>query len=84
MPDNDHDQNQKIIGEAAVHLAMNNADITVGSLIRELAEMADLEENPARCVQIRGAKRWLRRFESLPGNRDELRWITASGRGSAH
>jgi len=46
MPDNDHDQNQMIIGEAAVHLAMNNADITVGSLIRELAEMAAAEENP--------------------------------------
>jgi hypothetical protein len=84
MPDNNHDQNQMIIGEAAVHLAMNNADITIGSLIRELAEMAAAEKNPARCVQIRGAKRWLRGFESLPGNRDELRWITAAGRGFRH
>ncbi|WP_058973859.1 hypothetical protein [Type-D symbiont of Plautia stali] len=84
MPDNDYDQNQMIIGEAAVHLAMNNADITVGSLIRELAEMAAAEKNPARCVQIRGAKRWLRGFESSPGNRDELRWITAAGRGFRH
>ncbi|WP_394542030.1 hypothetical protein [Pantoea sp. SGAir0418] len=84
MPDNNHDQNQMIIGEAAVHLAMNNVDITVGSLIRELAEMAAAEKNPARCVQIRGAKRWLRGFESLPGNRDELRWITAAGRGFRH
>ncbi|MDI6636491.1 hypothetical protein [Pantoea dispersa] len=84
MSDNNHDQNQMIIGEAAVHLAMNNADITVGSLIRELAEMAAAEKNPARCVQIRGAKRWLRGFESLPGNRDELRWITAAGRGFRH
>ncbi|MBK4772925.1 MAG: hypothetical protein FT726_25320 [Pantoea sp. Morm] len=84
MPDNNHDQNQMIIGEAAVHLAMNNADITVGSLIRELAEMAAAEKNPARCVQIRGAKRWLRGFESSPGNRDELRWITAAGRGFRH
>lgn len=84
MPDNNHDQNQMIIGEAAVHLAMNNADITVGSLIRELAKMAAAEKNPARCVQIRGAKRWLRGFESLPGNRDELRWITAAGRGFRH
>jgi hypothetical protein len=84
MPDNNHDQNQMIIGEAAVHLAMNNADITIGSLIRELAEMAAAEKNPARCVQIRGAKRWLRGFESLPGNRDELRWITAAGRVFRH
>ncbi|KHJ69720.1 hypothetical protein QU24_02385 [Pantoea rodasii] len=84
MPDNDHNQNQMIIGEAAVHLAMNNADITVGSLIRELADMAAVEKNPARCVQIRGAKRWLRGFESSPGNQDELRWLTSAGRGVRH
>ncbi|NIF23979.1 MULTISPECIES: hypothetical protein [Pantoea] len=84
MPDNDHDQHHLIIGEAAVHLAVNNTDITVDSLIRELANMAASEKNPARCVQIRGAKRWLRGFKSLPGNRDELRWVTVSGRGSTH
>ncbi|KJV25154.1 hypothetical protein [Pantoea sp. SM3] len=84
MPDDYHDENQLIIGEAAVHLAMNNTDITVDSLTRELTEMAAAEENPARCAQIRGARRWLRGFESLPGNRDELRWVTGAGHGSTH
>ena len=79
-----HNGNQLIIGEAAVHLAMNNTDITVNSLIRELADMAAAEEDPLRCVQIRGAKRWLRGFKSLAGNRDELRWVTGAGRTSPH
>ncbi|MBK0098956.1 hypothetical protein IBT49_23450 [Erwinia sp. S63] len=84
MPEYYLNENELIIGEAAVHLAVNNTDITVDSLIRELVEMAAAEEDPARCVQIRGAKRWLRGFKSLPGNRDELRWVTGAGRGSTH
>ena len=84
MPDYYHNENQLIIGEAAVHLAVNNTDITVDSLIRELTEMAVAEEDPARCLQIRGARHWLRGFELLPGNRDELRWLTGAGRGSTH
>lgn len=79
-----HNGNQLIIGEAAVHLAMNNTDITVNSLIRELADMAAAEKDPLRYVQIRGAKRWLRGFKSLSGNRDELRWVTGAGRSSVH
>ena len=73
MPEKFHNENQLIIGEAAVHQAINNADITVDSLIRELTIMAATEEDHARCVQIRGAKRWLRGFTPLSGNRDELR-----------
>ena len=84
MPEQYHNGNQLIIGEAAVHLAINNVDITVDSLIRKLADMAAAEEDPARCVQIRGAKRWLRGFKSLPGKRDELRWVTGAGRGTTH
>ena len=70
MPEQYHNGNQLIIGEAAVHLAINNVDITVDSLIRKLADMAAAEEDPARCVQIRGAKRWRRGFKALPGKRD--------------
>lgn len=84
MPDYYHKENQLIVGEAVVHLAKNNADITVESLVRELCEMAAAEENPARCMQIREAKRWLRGFKSVSGNRDELRWITGAGQGSFH
>ena len=83
MPEYDNG-NQLIIGEAAVHLAMNNTDITVYSLLRELADMASAEDDPARCVQIQGAKRWLRGFRSIPGNRDELRWLTGADRSSTH
>ena len=84
MPEQYHSKNQLIIGEAAVHLAINNADITVDSLIRELTDMAAAEDDPARYVQIRGAKSWLRSFTPLPGNRAELRWLSGGGRGSEH
>lgn len=84
MLDYYNNENQLIIGEAVIHLALNNADITVDSLVRELAEMAATEENPARCVQIREAKRWVRGFMPASGNRDELRWLTGAGRGLTH
>ncbi|MFJ5162171.1 hypothetical protein ACIP6T_23650 [Pantoea sp. NPDC088449] len=84
MLDYYYNENQLIIGEAAIHLALNNADITVDTLVRELAGMAAAEENPARCVQIREAKRWVRGFMPASGNRDELRWVTGAGRGSTH
>lgn len=84
MPDYYQNENQLIIGEAVIHLALNNADITVDSLVRALAEMDATEENPARCVQIREAKLWLRGFMSASGNRDELRWVIGAGQGSVH
>ena len=65
MPQQYHSKNQLIIGETAVHLAINNADITVNSLIRELTDMVAAEDAPARYVQIRGAKCWLRSFAAL-------------------
>ncbi|ADU72188.1 hypothetical protein [Pantoea sp. At-9b] len=56
MPENYHNENRMIIGEAAVHLAINNADITVDPLIRELADMVAAEEDPACCVQSKRGK----------------------------
>lgn len=76
---------QSIIGEAVLHIALNDGEICVRSLLDELNSMAGQEENAARLALIDGAARWLKGFNRAEhAHRSELRWIVQSVRGTEH
>lgn len=76
---------QNIIGEAVLHIALNDGEICVRSLLEQLNSMARQEESAARLALIDGATRWLKGFlKSEHAHRSELHWIVQSARGYEH
>jgi len=74
-----------IIGEAVLHIALNDGEICVRSLLDELNSMAKQEESAARLALINGATLWLKGFlKAEHAHRSELRWIVHSARDSEH
>jgi len=69
-----------ILGEAAVNLAFEEQEITLASLIRQLSEMAENEQNDERVAQIADARNWLKGFvEASTRERAELNWLVETG-----
>lgn len=76
----DDEKGHIIIGEAAVSLAIAGQDITVESLIKELAAMAEADVSDEKLAEIFDARRWLQGFRQY-GSREqaELHWMTMTG-----
>ncbi|WP_324019795.1 hypothetical protein GC090_11375 [Pantoea sp. JZ29] len=84
---NFHDEatGHKIIGEAAVNLALQNEEITVVSLIRQLSTMADHESDDERVLLIADARKWLKSFINVATReRAELNWMVVTGQVPAN
>ncbi|MGP2415450.1 hypothetical protein ACTUSQ_14945 [Pantoea ananatis] len=82
-----HDEatGHKIIGEAAVNLALHDEEITVVSLIRQLSVMADNEIDDERVIQIADARKWLKSFINVATReRAELNWMAVTGQVPAN
>lgn len=75
----DDDQEEFVIGEAALNLAMAGQEINQVSLKRELDLMAGNAHSAVRAEEIRRAIRLLNSFPAT-GNRDEagLTWMMAT------
>jgi len=58
----DDEKGHVIIGEAALHLALAQKEITVMSLIAELGRMAVDHSGDARLLELSEARNWLRTF----------------------
>lgn len=74
-----------ILGEAAINLAFEEQEITLVSLIRQLAEMAENERSDERVEQIADTRNWLKGFiEASTRDRAELNWLVETGQAPVY
>ncbi|QZX94177.1 hypothetical protein K6R05_10215 [Pantoea alfalfae] len=74
-----------ILGEAAINLAFEEQEITLVSLIRQLAEMAENERSDERVAQIAATRNWLKGFiEASTRDRAELNWLVETGQAPVY
>ncbi|NBB54156.1 hypothetical protein GU930_03365 [Pantoea vagans] len=74
-----------ILGEAAINLAFKEQEITLVSLIRQLAEMAENERSDERVAQIADTRNWLKGFiEASTRDRAELNWLVETGQAPVY
>ncbi|MCP1207894.1 hypothetical protein NIM72_20560 [Pantoea sp. B550] len=74
-----------ILGEAAINLAFEQQEITLVSLIRQLAEMAENERSDERVAQIADTRNWLKGFiEASTRDRAELNWLVETGQAPVY
>lgn len=73
-----HDeQGYVIIGEAALSLALGRKEVSVSSLISVLKDMAAVEKNDDRVLEIFEACRWLGGFLDTEGAIDKVPYLQA-------
>lgn len=74
-----------ILGEAAINLAFEEQEITLVSLISQLAEMAENERSDERVAQIADTRNWLKGFiEASMRDRAELNWLVETGQAPVY
>lgn len=74
-----------ILGEAAINLAFEEQEITLVSLIRQLAKMAENERSDERVAQIADTRNWLKGFiEASTRDRAELNWLVETGQAPVY
>lgn len=69
-----------MIGEAAMNLIFSREEVSTGSLINQLQNMARLEEDDDRLLKIWAARKWLLQHKQAGDYAGHTRsWMTTEG-----